>query len=282
MAGAGLLELKRRIKSVTNTQKITRAMGLVATAKFKKLRERADRTTPYFDKFNEAIKLMAVSDEIKESQFFKGNKSDTDIYIIVTSDSGLCGSYNANVINTALEHMKGKKVMLITVGERGRGFFKAHRYDTISEFVELGDTPSYKDAEMVMRPAIDAFINGDARSVNLVYTKFFSQVKQDARVIKVLPVEMETANHKKAIEFEPSMQEVFDYVLPKYLSSTMYNALANALASEYAVRMSAMDGATKNAGEIINKLQLIYNRARQSSITQEITEIVSGAEALND
>lgn len=282
MAGAGLLELKRRIKSVTNTQKITRAMGLVATAKFKKVRERAEKTTPYFEKFYDAIKMMAVSDDIRESIFFKGNRSDRDIYIILTSDSGLCGSYNANIINTALEHMHGRKVSLITVGERGRGFFKAHKYDTISEFVELGDAPTYKDAEAVMRPAIDAFLNGEAGSVNLVYTKFFSQIKQEARVIKVLPVEMEKGNHKKSIEFEPSMQEVFEYVLPKYLNSTMYNALANALASEYAVRMSAMDSATKNAGEILDKLQLIYNRARQSSITQEITEIVSGAEALND
>lgn len=282
MAGSGLLDLKRRIKSVMNTQKITRAMGLVATAKFKKLRERVEKAAPYYENFSDAVKIMASSDEIRESVFFRGNKSDTDIYIVITSDAGLCGSYNANIINRAVEEMHGKKVMIITVGERGRGFFRAHRYDTISEFVEIGDTPSYKDAEEVIRPAIDAFVKGEAGSVNIVYTKFISQVKQEPKVVRILPVAIEEKKGSHGIDFEPSVKEVFEYVLPKYLNTTMYNALANSIASEYAVRMSAMDGATKNASEILDKLQVAYNRARQSSITQEITEIVSGAEALKD
>jgi F-type H+-transporting ATPase subunit gamma len=280
LAGAGLLDLKRRIKSVTNTQKITRAMGLVATAKFKKVRDRAEKTTPYFDKFQEAIRKLALSPDLEGSKYFMENDSDRDIYIVITSDSGLCGSYNTNVILETLKQIEGKNVSLITVGEKARSFFTRRGIDTISEFVELGDSPSYKDAVDIMRPAIEAFEKGEARNVYIVYTKFYSPVKQRVEVLKVLPMEKAEGEKGKEIVFEPSPKEVFEYVMPKYLSTTMFYALVHGVASEYANRMSAMDNATKNAGELLDKLRLMYNRARQSGITQEITEIVSGAESL--
>lgn len=280
MAGAGLLDLKRRIRSVTNTQKITRAMGLVAKAKFKKVRDRAEKTTPYFENFHEAITKLALSPDLEDSKYFQKNDSDTDVYIIVTSDSGLCGSYNTNVISQSRNHMGNRKVKVITIGDKGRIFFTRRGYETLGEFVDLGDSPSYKDATEVLRPAIEAFEAGDVGNVYVIYTKFHSPVKQSVEVLKILPMERPEGEKSKAILFEPSPSEVFDYVVPKYLNTTIFYSLVHGTASEYASRMNAMDNATKNASEILDGLKIMYNRARQSGITQEITEIVSGAEAL--
>lgn len=278
MAG-GLLELKRRIKSISNTQKITRAMGLVATAKFKKVRERAEKTNPYFDKFRESINLMALSSDVLSSKFFNINNTDTDVYVVISSNTGLCGSYNANVFHEAQHRISGQKVKLITVGEKGKGFFARRGYDIMADFVDFGDTPSYKEAVEVLRPALDAYLDGSVRNVYIIYTRFYNPVKMHVETIKLLPFERPEGKQEERL-FEPSPKEVFDYVLPKYLSTTMYYAFVNSIASEISSRMNAMDNATKNANEILDALKLAYNRARQSNITQEITEIVGGAEAL--
>lgn len=282
MAGAGLLEIKRRIKSITNTQKITRAMGLVATAKFRKLRERAGDIDIYYDEYQRTIEEMLKVNEVEESVYLQKNSSDIDLYIVVTSDTGLCGSYNANVLNNVLEHMYQKKVAVLTVGERGRAFFKKRNYETVAEFVEIGDKPSYKDASEIIKPAIDEFMAGNVRSVYLAYTKFITSVKQTVEIVKLLPFERNKDFKSSNIEFDPSVTEVMNYAIPKYLYATMYHALVNSIASEYAIRMSAMDNATKNTEKLLEKLKIAYNRARQSNITQEITEIVSGAEALKE
>lgn len=282
MAGAGLLDLKRRIRSVTNTQKITKAMGLVATAKFKKLRQRAEKATPYFDRFHESITQLAVSPDMGSSKYFLPNNSDKDVYIIVSSDSGLAGSFNTNVLNTSLSHMADKKVDLITVGAKAKAFFNRRGIGTVAEFVELGDTPSFKDASDIMRPAVEKFLKGEARNVFLIYTKFHNTIKQTVEVQRILPMEKPEGESQREVLFEPSPREVFEYVMPKYLNTAMYYSLVNSIASMYAMRMNAMDNASKNADELLNALNLKFNRARQSSITQEITEIVSGAEALKD
>lgn len=280
MAGSGLLEIKRRIRSIRNTQKITKAMGLVATVKVRKMKERAEGATPFYESFREAMKSIASNLGIKDSIYFTKNNSDTDLYIVITSDSGLCGSYNANVINATLEHMYGKKVMLITVGERGKSFFLRNNYETLAEFVEIGDEPSYKEARELVRLALNAYENSEVGNVYLSYTKFHSAVKQSVEIVKLLPLEIE--GEGKEVLMEPSPREVLEEIIPSYLTSSVYYGFVNGIASEYSIRMSAMDSATRNAGEILNKLNLAYNRARQSSITQEITEIVSGAEALKD
>jgi len=281
LAGGGLLDLKRRIKSVTNTEKITRAMGLVATAKFKKVRERAEKTTPYFDKFRESINQMALSPDVLTSEYFEVNNADTDLYIIISSNTGLCGSYNTNIFNEALSSIEGKKVKLITVGEKAKSFFHKRGYEIISEFVGFSDSPSYKDGVEVLRPAIEAFQHGSVKNVYLIHTKFYNPVKIRVETIKILPFEKPTGKQEERL-FEPSPKEVFDYVLPKYLYTTMYYAFVNSIASEISSRMNAMDNATKNANEILDALKLAFNRARQGNITQEITEIVGGAEALKD
>lgn len=279
MAGAQLLDLKRRIKSIKNTQKITKAMGLVATAKFKKLKIRNEKARPYCDAYTGAINKLLQSEDFSDNPYFKTNDSDTDLYIIITSDSGLCGSYNTNIINTALERMYEKKVKIITVGEKGRHFFKNHEYETAAEFVELGDNLEYRRIFEITNILIDEFLSGRVANVYLVFTQFISPVKQNIKVEKVLP--FSTVERTDEIFLvEPSNKEVFDFIIDKYLNTIIYNALMNSTVSEYSTRMSAMDNATKNASDLLDDLQIMYNRARQSSITQEITEIVSGAEAL--
>lgn len=304
----GLLDIKRRIRSVKNTQKITRAVSLVATSKFGRIRPIVYRASTFFEKYRSVMENAILTANIKESIFYKTNDSDMDLYIILTSDSGLCGNYNLNTINAALKHMQGKKVLLITVGERGRNYFKRRGYDTLSEFVEIGINPEYQDVNNIMEEAIDHYRRGIVKNVYIVYTKFYSPIKQEPTVIKVLPIEDNSeknnrsskteapgnlesmavsAVHSRGITnpedlylFEPSSKEVFEFIFPKYLNSLMYYTIINSIASEYALRITSMEGATRNASDILDKLQNIYNKIRQSSITQEITEIVSGAEVL--
>lgn len=324
----GLLDIKRRIKSVKNTQKITKAVGLVATSKFGKIRPVMYRVSAYFEKYNEVMVEIILNMDLKESPFYRSNNSDTDLYIIITSDSGLSGSYNTNVINTALRDMYGKKVLLITIGEKGRNYFKRRGYETLSEFVEIGDNPSIEDVNNIMLEAINYFKQGKVKNVYIVYTRFYTSLKHEAQVLKVLPIEVSRENNDKFLKFqpthavrsaeqsrpdhqkdklrtseppqttastahskpeyqsnalrlfEPSQVEVFEFVFPKYLNSLMYYTVINSISSEYSSKITSMDGATKNASDILTKLQNIYNKARQSSITQEITEIVSGAESL--
>lgn len=290
----GLLDIKRRIKSVKNTQKITRAVSLVATSKFARIRPVMYKASAYFEKYRDVVEETILNMNLKESFYYNTNNSDTDLYIIITSDSGLCGNYNSNVINKALKDMHGKKVLLITIGERGRNYFKRRGYETLAEFIEIGNNPSLEDANSIMSMAIGYFKQGKVKNVYIIYTKFFSPLKQEVRVLKVLPVENSSEKENKSHElstaavnrrsnlwlFEPSQREVFEFIFPKYLNCLMYYVLTNSISSEYAVRITSMDGATKNASDILNKLQNMYNKARQSSITQEITEIVSGAEAL--
>jgi F-type H+-transporting ATPase subunit gamma len=281
LAGGGLLELKRRIRSVANTQKITRAMGLVATAKFKKVREKAEKTAPYYTKFHESINSLALSPDVLSSKYFTINNADLDIYVIISSNTGLCGSYNTNVFNEALAQMKGNNVKLITIGEKAKSFFGRRDFDIMYDYTGFGDVITYKSAIEALRPAIEEYEKGKAKNVYLIYTKFYNPVKIKVETIKVLPFEKPEGKQEERL-FEPSPKEVFDYVLPKYLSTTMYYALVNSVASEITSRMNAMDNATKNANEILDALKLKYNRARQGNITQEITEIVGGAEVLKD
>jgi F-type H+-transporting ATPase subunit gamma len=281
LAGGGLLELKRRIRSVANTQKITKAMGLVATAKFKKVREKAEKTAPYYTKFHESINSLALSPDVLSSKYFTINDADLDIYVIISSNTGLCGSYNTNVFNEALAQMEGNKVKLITIGEKAKSFFGRRDFDIMYDYTGFGDVITYKNAIEALRPAIEEYTKGKAKNVYLIYTKFYNPVKIKVETIKVLPFEKPEGKQEERL-FEPSPKEVFDYVLPKYLSTTMYYALVNSIASEITSRMNAMDNATKNANEILDALKLKYNRARQGNITQEITEIVGGAEVLKD
>lgn len=280
MGDVSLSDLKRRIKSIKNTQKITKAVGLVATSKFKKARGILENTKGYFEAFNE-ISNNAFG-RIQENFYGKEKDSDTYLYIIITSDSGLSGSYNANVINRALDEMHEKKILLITLGQRGRTFFKKRKYETIAEYVEIGIVPSQREVYDIVKHIIKYFNEGKVRAVNILYTKYKSPLSQDIEVLKLLPIDIGERKTEKYFELDPSVGDVMEYLIPAYIRNTIYYCIASSSTSEYAIRMRAMDSATKNASEILERLHNTYNRVRQSNITQEITEIVSGAEALKD
>jgi len=277
MSKGELIEIKRRIKSIKNTQKITKAMGLVATARFKRLREIVEFADEYFNEVSNTFRKL-YCDEVYDSKYFSENNEDKDLYIIITSNTGLCGSYNSNIINFVNEKV-AKEDYLILIGDRGYQFFKRREYNVLMN-IPIQRFPSFDDAQMIFNLIDDYFTKGKVKNIYIVYTKFINSVRQEVEMLKILPFE-KIQEKNKEILLEPNKLQVFDFSAKIYLQSFIYNSLANALASEFAMRMTAMDSATKNSGELLDKLQLKYNRIRQGTITQEVTEIVSGAEALN-
>jgi F-type H+-transporting ATPase subunit gamma len=283
LAGVGLIDLKRRIKSVVSTQKITKAMGLVATVKFKTAKINLERYKPYYEEFNDSITRLLSVEGAGNMDYCKSNEEKKDMYIIITSDSGLCGSYNSNVINSAINEIEEKEnAKLILIGHKGKNYFKTGNYEVIDSFTNNNVNPCFKDISEIMEKGRKYFIEGSIKSLNIVYTKFYNSAKQTVEIMKVLPLNAVEEGEQNYILFEPSLNEVQNYMIPKYLNSVMYYTISNSIASEYAIRMNSMDNANKNASEILAKLKTIYNRARQGAITQEISEIVSGAEALKD
>jgi F-type H+-transporting ATPase subunit gamma len=282
MAGAGLLILKRRIRSITSTQKITKAMGLVATSKLRKTREQLSLNEKYYNHFNKIMADAVVGVE-DFNVFTHGNKSDKKLYIILASDSGLCGGFNSNVVNEAANALNKDRAnsVVITVGQKGKLYLKRHKYETAAEFVDISDIPTLEEAAMITNKALEMYTIGEVGEVYVVYSKFFSAVKQVVTVDKVLPIaKAEGATEHTFIKIEPAAENLINEVALLYFKQKLLNHMINAKASEQGSRMQAMDGATKNANDLLDGLKIRYNRERQGVITQEITEIVGGAEAL--
>lgn len=282
MSGAGLIEIKRRIKSVTNTRKITKAMGLVATSKLRKARIELEVNNKYYNSLNTITnEVLSTLEGFDDSIFIKGNNSNKKLFIIFTSDSGLCGGFNGNIVsylNTNFGDDKLNNVVMV-VGQKGISYVKKYGFETVAEYVDIGDIPTSKDAKIISEHAIRLFKNGEVGEVNAIYTKFVSPVKQEAILEKLLPFYVDNIENKYDYIVEPSMTEVFNQHLSVYLKGKVLNTMINSKASEQSSRMQAMDGATKNANDLLDKLNTKYNRIRQSAITQEISEIVGGAEA---
>lgn len=284
MAGAGLIDLKRRIKSVISTQKITKAMGLVATVKFKTARANLERYKPYYEQLSKSMEKLLSMPESTNTVYALDNGGGKDLYIVITSDSGLCGSYNVNIINTVINRIKGKEddTLLVILGQKGKNFFESRGYKTLDTYTGMSVNPGYKEISRIIMPGIELFLKGEAKNVYIVYTRIHSPARQSVEVTKILPMEEKTASSSCYMLYEPSYSHLCDYALPKYFHALTYDAVLNGIASEYAMRMNSMDSATKNAFDILAKLKIVYNRARQGSITREINEIVSGAEALKE
>lgn len=281
MAGAGLIAIKRRMKSVMNTRKITKAMGLVATAKLRKSRVSLTKAQEYNNKFVDIFNDALDSFDGENIYTSKGNKGKV-LYVAITSESGLCGGYNAAVVNKTDEIAKHDKEnsLILVVGQKGRGYFKRLKYETAAEYVEVADIPTIKEGKTISDHILALYSKGEIHEVYIVYTKFVSSVKLEPEIMRLLPFErQEYHRFNQNIEFEPKLEDSFDYIAEQYIRQQVYYCLMNAKCSEHASRMNAMDGATKNANDILGKLTLKYNRIRQSSITQEISEIVGGAEA---
>ncbi|WDV46086.1 ATP synthase F1 subunit gamma [Clostridiaceae bacterium M8S5] len=280
----GMRDIKRRIRSVSNTKKITKAMELVSSAKLRKARAKLEKTRPYFDTVIRSInEILASTDGIKHPMLIKREVKKV-LYIVLTSDRGLCGGYNSNILKLVEKHSAGdKEVSVINVGMRAKSYFEIRNYDIKENFLHISESPTYSDALEIGSLALKLYEEKEIDEINLVYTSFVSTITYQPKVLKLLPADnfkAEEKAKKTLVEYEPSPESVLDYLIPKYVYSAIYGGLVESSASEQGSRRVAMESATDNAEEMIEKLQLSYNRARQAAITQEISEIVGGAEAL--
>jgi len=286
MAGMGLIAIKRRIKSITNTTKITRAMGLVATSKYKKIRHIVDINNNYVNKLYETMKQVKINYE-EDSVYIKGNDSGKKMYIVLTSDTGLCGGFNWSVVNKMIISVKGSNegktqdYNVIIVGQKGRVLLKKLNIETVAEYVEISDVPTQKEARTIINRAIAMYNDGEVGEVNVVYKKLISALKNEVIIEKLLPLNFneEVADSKDYVDIDSINETAMDEITSLFLSGKVMNAMLHSRASEHRARMESMGSATNNANDILDKLNLSYNRIRQSAITQEISEIVGGAEA---
>ena len=292
---SNLKDIKRKIKSVQNTQKTTRAMKLVSTAKLRKAEEAARHSRVYALKINEvlseiAYKINQYRSVNAESKFFdvKENIEKVDI-IFVTADKGLCGGFNIQTIKTVrnmINEFKAKKVKirLRAVGKKGIEFFSFQGINLLEKYVGVSSSPTYEKAQNIIKDAIDDFISGATDKVILVHNGYNNMISQQIRINDIVPVEppkLVEVETNSLMEFEPSYDgKILNELLTKYFEYSMYYALVDSLAAEHSARMQAMDNATNNAKERVAQLKLSYNKARQESITTELIEIISGVESM--
>lgn len=284
MAGSGLVGIKRRIKSVSNTRKITKAMGLVATAKLRKTKESLEVNDKYRDSLDKVLNEILDNHRV-ENIYKNGNSSDKKLFIVLTSDSGLCGAFNVNILSRAVEEItKDKeKSLIMAVGEKGVSYFNRFNYGLRAKYINLPDIPTLREAKAISSVILDLYLKEEFGEVNVIYTQFQSQTKQEIVMEKILPLrnnEHDDDYYGKYVKIEPDINTLLNNILPLYFREKILSYLIHSKTSEQSIRMSAMDGATKNANELLDKLKLQYNRMRQGAITQEISEIVGGAEAL--
>ncbi|MGK0468524.1 ATP synthase F1 subunit gamma [Clostridium sp.] len=282
MAGMGLVAIKRRIKSITNTTKITRAMGLVATAKYKKIRKKVDINNNYMNALKDTIKKLTDNYE-GDSIFVRGNNSNKKLYVVLTSDTGLCGGFNWSIINEMMVKLKSDQgdYKVIIVGKKGKIILKKLNIETVAEYIEISDTPSQKEAKTIINNALSMYSSADIGEVHIVYKKLISSLKNEVKIEKILPlnVDSELKSSKEYVDVEAIDEKLLHEITSLFLSGKMLNSMLHSKASEHRARMQSMGAATDNANEILDKLKLSYNRIRQSAITQAISEIVGGAEA---
>jgi len=283
-------EVRTKIKSIQNTQKITKAMEMVAASKMRKAQDRMAASRPYSDKMRQVIHHLAFAHtEYKHPYLLDRNEVKRVGYIIISTDRGLCGGLNTNMFKAALKSMKewseqGVEIEYCTIGTKALGFFKRMKGDIVSQTGHLGDAPTVTDLIGTVKVMLDAYNEGKLDRLYVVYNEFVNTMTQEPRVEQLLPVvsiqEEDELKHHWDYIYEPDAKEVLDGLLVRYIESQVYQGVTENIACEMAARMIAMKAATDNAGELINDLQLVYNKARQAAITQEISEIVGGAAAV--
>ncbi|HIX84617.1 MAG TPA: ATP synthase F1 subunit gamma [Candidatus Megamonas gallistercoris] len=281
---ASLQDIRRRIKSVKNTQQITKAMKMVAAARLRRAQEAAVSNRPYAEKMYEVIADVASNAGSFSHPLLEVREEGKTLYIVLASDKGLAGAYASNVFKETIAHIQDKaNTSVITVGRRAKEYFTPRGFDIVNSYMGFTERPDYQNARQIALDVIERFAEGDFKEVYLVYTKFVSAISAVPQVIKLLPFTAPKTSHTEiAAEYiyEPSAQDVLGYLLPQYIVTMIYASLLQSAASELSSRMNAMSNATDNAEELISKLDLHYNKVRQAGITREITEIVGGAEAL--
>lgn len=289
MAGGNLKAIKRRMKSVNNTMKITKAMELVASSKLKKAKNKMESNKPYFETMYNTMIDIAKNNKNMSNIYAKTSVVKSDLYIVIAGDRGLAGGYNSNVLKLALSKINKEKDQIVAFGNKSKDTFKRHNYNVIYSNISSADDITFSDMTSISSTIINLFKTQKVGKVFLIYTDFVSSLTQEPLEKQLLPLNVsddEKGNEKtgemgKLMTYEPDPETVFNNIIPSYINGILYGALVNSYASEQGARRNAMESANDNAKEIISKLDLMYNRARQSAITQEISEIVGGAEALS-
>jgi F-type H+-transporting ATPase subunit gamma len=289
---ASARDLRRRIRGIKNTQQITKAMKMVAAARLRRAQERVTLARPYAAKLEEVIGSLAKAGGGKSHPMLAKRPVKKVGYVVISSDRGLAGSFDAQVIRQAVNEIKDKskdQYTFFTIGRKSRDFFVKRGYPVKGEVVGLSDFPNFADIKQVTESVVKMFEDGAYDEVHIIYNKFKSAISQVAVTKQLLPLEEVASGAAGASQgqlsagyvYEPSPEAVLENILPKYAETLIYSAVLESKASEFGARMTAMGNATDNAGEIISNLTLLLNRARQAAITTQITEIVGGAEALS-
>lgn len=284
---ASMRSIKRRKGSIQSTQQITKAMKLVSTVKLQRAKGRAEKSKAYFECMYATVKSVLAKAGFINHPYLKPGESSKKAVIVITSNRGLAGGYNSNVIKLITKgDLKKEDLKIYAIGRKGKEAFTRYGYDIAKDYSDVIEEPVYADAMRIGKDLLDAFAKGEIGEIYLAYTAFKNTVSHIPTLLKLLPVEagaeVEEADDDKALmNFEQDEEEALNLLIPKYITSLIYGGMVEAVASENGARMQAMDSATSNAEEMIEKLSLQYNRARQGSITQELTEIIAGAEAIS-
>lgn len=289
---ASMRDIKRRRVSIQSTQQITKAMKLVSTVKLQKARNRAEDSKAYFNcMYQTMTSLLAKSGNI-DHPYVKSNGCGKKAVVVVTSNRGLAGGYNSNIVKLITGgDFKKEEVRIYAVGGKGLELLRHRGYEVAADYSDSIEEPTYDDARVIAARLLEDFTKGEIGEIYVAYTFFKNTVSHIPTLMKVLPVEAQGAEGEEdgaadaadkiaPMNFEPGEEEAISLLVPKYISSILYGAFVEAVASENGARMQAMDSATSNAEEMIDDLELKYNRARQGAITQELTEIIAGAEAI--
>ena len=287
MASGNMKSIKRRIKSVESTLQITKAMEVVSSSKLRKAKEKADMARPFYKTLHETMCEIQSENESFFSPFTRKQEgAGTVLLVVIAGDRGLAGGFNSNITKLASARIKeltekGSKVKVLAVGKKSAEYFTKHGYDVIRSYINVGQDLRINSAAAIADDIVVPYLKGEVTSVELVTTEFVSTLSQVAKFSPILPLDI-PKQEKRVRElpiYEPSPEAVFNAIVPKYITGVVYSAIVESFAAEQAARRSAMENASDNAGEMIANLSLVYNRARQSAITQEITEIVGGASA---
>ena len=291
---ASMRDIKRRKGSISSTQQITKAMKLVSTVKLQRAKQNAEKSKTYFHCMYDTVISILRKTKNLEHKYLKAGEKGPKAVIVITSNRGLAGGYNSNVTKLITKgELAGEDLVIYAVGKKGREALQKH-YEIKADYSSVIEEPAYADAMVISRDVLDAFSKGEISEIYLAYTGFKNTVVHEPVLLKLLPVDVNEADYsdsdeqtadgeqdKAPMNFEPEDDEALNMLIPKYVTSLIYGGMIEAVASENGARMQAMDSATSNAEEMIDKLTLLYNRARQGSITQELTEIIAGANAIS-
>ncbi|MGN0586329.1 MAG: ATP synthase F1 subunit gamma [Oscillospiraceae bacterium] len=284
MASGNMKSIKRRIKSVESTLQITKAMEVVSSSKLRKAREKADAARPFFNALYETMCEIQNENPGFLSPYTKKRDGSRVMLVVIAGDRGLAGGFNSNItklVESRIKELEGSEIKILAIGKKAAEYFNKHGYDVVKSYVNIGQELRINHAASVADDIVVPYLKGEIDRVELFSTEYVSPLVQQAQYLPILPVEIsdDRIKSRELPVYEPSPEAVFNDIVPKYITGIIYGAVVDSFAAEQAARRTAMENASDNANEMISHLSLVYNRARQSSITQEITEIVGGASA---